>query len=360
MPTSKLSAQYAGAFFAPMGHRKRKRGVDVLGDFEMSPASFRTPSPLQSPSFTVEPPSSKKSKKKKTVAHRTGSGYSPTSVVASFTKSLGNDSNTEKSPSKTKNHEMNTTMGNKFKDEVDKNKEISSVFEESEVEASPVNPVSSRPQNKKATVAKLSTSTTVYQYELGPLRDVPCLRCVRSAIHRISPVQCHDSDRKACVRCVNMRVACDPLPDTIRKRVLQLFEQQNSPDTTYREKSLIRIVLRDILAQEGKKKKRDSTAPAVKGQKAADKEKNSEAYSAAEASTKSRERVEENEDESRGQATEGSYNPRSACSNIAAGPLASGLRIAIDGLVSSSVVEPVRPVLSRLLDDYAAALLKKQ
>ncbi|TQN67045.1 hypothetical protein CSHISOI_08568, partial [Colletotrichum shisoi] len=145
MPTSKLSAQYVGAFFAPMSHRKRKRGVEVFGDFEISPAAFRTPSPLKSP---CGPPSSKKSKKKKTVAHRTGPGYSPTLAVASFTKSLGNNSKTKKSTSKTKNHEMNTIVENKCKYEVDKKKEISSVFEESDVEAAPVNPVSSRPQEK--------------------------------------------------------------------------------------------------------------------------------------------------------------------------------------------------------------------
>ncbi|OBR16246.1 hypothetical protein CH63R_01426 [Colletotrichum higginsianum IMI 349063] len=339
MPTPKLSAQYVGAFFAPMSHRKRKRGVEVLEDFDISPASFRTPSPLQSPSG---PPSSKKRKKKKTIARRTASGYSPTPR-----------------PSKTKNHEMNIIMEKKGKVEGDKRKEASSVFEESDVEVSPVNPVSSRPQKKKATVAKPSTSKTVYQYELGPLRDVPCLRCVRSAINRMSPIQCHDSDRKRCVGCVNMRLACEPLPDTIRKRVLQLHGQQNNPDTSYREKSLIRFALRDILAQE-RKTKRESIAPAGKGQRAADKEKKAEADSAEQAETKSRERVEGNEDESRGQTAEGSYNPGPACSNIAAGPLASGLRIAIDSLVSSSVVEPVRPAFSRLLDDYAAALLKKQ
>lgn len=43
---------------------------------------------------------------------------------------------------------MNTIMENKGKVEGDKRKETSSVFEESDVEVSPVNPVSSRPQKK--------------------------------------------------------------------------------------------------------------------------------------------------------------------------------------------------------------------
>ncbi|KAJ0161662.1 hypothetical protein CTA2_5842 [Colletotrichum tanaceti] len=124
------------------------------------------------------------------------------------------------------------------------------------------------------------------------------------------------------------------------------------------EKSHIRFDLKDLFFQE-RNKKWESAAPDGNGQKAADKEKKVETDIAAEAAAKSRERAEGNENESRGEAAEGRFILRSSRSNVA-GSVASGLRVALDSLVSSSVVEPVRPAFSRLLDDYAAALLKKQ
>ncbi|KAL0935528.1 uncharacterized protein CTRU02_210119 [Colletotrichum truncatum] len=179
--------------------------------------------------------------------------------------------------------------------------------------------------------------------EPQPLREEPCDRCVRSALNGVSLGDCRVGSATKCARCKKGKTPCYPLSRAALPFARRFLASKAVEGTPRKDLARLSATLRSLLGEEEEARKRLK----VEGSGEA-----------------ARESVPPVGTVPLGSDHGTTVNPpvvgsgvgRAASSSASAVRSSVSQRLAIDSLVGTIAPEPIALALSRLLDDYAAAL----